>query len=64
MQKWVKSIMISYTINAKSWRYVDDGKVFPANCDQDQKVRIEFDTPIWARTLRIYPQTWHNGISL
>ena len=55
---------MAYTLNGKTWEYVDDGKVFPANTDRNTKVRVQFDEPVYARTIRIYPQTWQKHITL
>ena len=40
-------------MNGKTWKYVDDGKVFDANTDRNTKVKINFDTPVRARGIRI-----------
>ena len=61
---WVKTIKISYTLNGKTWLNVDDGKIFEANTDRSQKVRINFKEPVYARALRIYPQSWNGYMSL
>lgn len=62
--QWVKTVKISYTLNGKTWLNVDDGKIFEANTDRNQKVRINFKEPVYARALRIYPQSWNNHMSL
>ena len=61
---WVTSVKISYTRNGSIWKHINDGKVFAANIDQNQQLAIDFDEPVCARALRIYPQTWHNGIAM
>ena len=43
---------------------MDEGKTFQANTDRNQKVRIKFSQPIFARTLRIYPQSWNGHMCL
>ena len=55
---WVKTLKIAYTINGLTWNYVDNEAVFEANSDRNSRVLIEFDNPVYARTIRIYPQTW------
>ena len=61
---WVTTLKIVSTKNGKSWKYVGDGKIYEANIDQNLQVVIDFDEPIFARALRLYPQTWHNNMSL
>jgi len=38
--------------------------VFAANTDASSQVRNEFDPPILAKHIRIYPHSWENHISL
>ena len=61
---WVGSIKVAYSLNGVSWDYVEDGKVFPANSDRYTKVHINFAEPIYARAIRIYPQTYKTHIAL
>ena len=56
--EFVRSIVVAYSNDGQMWNYVDAGKEFKANTDRHSKVKIEFDTPVTARTLRIYPQSW------
>ena len=56
-EKWVTSFRLSYTLNGRVWRDVEDGKVFAGNTDSEQKKKHSF-SPLFARALRIYPQTW------
>ena len=51
--QWVTKVKISYSLDGKTWKYVDNGKVFDASTDVNTKVRIKFGTPVRARTLRI-----------
>ena len=64
LDQWVKEIQISYTSNGQEWNMVDEGKIFKACNDRNSKMRIMFGQPVIARTIRIYPQSWHNAISL
>ena len=61
---WVTSIKVAYSMNGKTWDYVENGKVFPANSDTTTKVKITFSEPVYARAIRIYPQTWTGLMSM
>ena len=61
---WVTSLAVCYTKNGKSWKNVDGGKVYQASKDQELAVTIDFEEPVLARSLRIYPQTWHGAIAM
>jgi hypothetical protein len=61
---WVTSLKVAHTKNGKLWKNVDQGKVYQANNGQHPKVVILFDEVIYGRSLKLYPQTWHNNISL
>ena len=64
MQQWVTSFKVSYTLNGKYWLNVENGRVFDGNHDQNQKIRVTFEDPVYARVIRIHPITWKNGIGL
>ena len=51
-------------LNGKIWMNVENGKVFEANIDTNSKVRIDFNQPVYARALRIYPQSWNTHMSM
>ena len=59
-QGWVKTVKIAYSINGRTWNYVDKGSIFNANSDRNTKASILFETPVYARTIRIYPQSYNN----
>lgn len=61
---WVTSLKIASTLNGKIWDDVDQGKIFPASKDRNSKVRIKFGKPVYARALRIYPQSWNKRIAM
>ena len=61
---WVTSYKVMYTVDGRDWQYVEHGRVFPGSSGKSSKVRVNFRKPVYARTLRIYPQTWHGGICL
>ena len=56
--QWVTSFLISYSLNGKYWEYFCDAKIFLGNTDRATKVRINFKKAIFARALRIMPQSW------
>ena len=56
---WIKTVKIAYTLNGLNWNYVDDGAIFDANSDRNSRVLIEFKNPVFAKAIRIYPQTWY-----
>ena len=62
--EWVTTFKVGYTLNGVIWDNVEEGKVFTANNDRNSKVKISFKDPIYARVIRIYPQTWNGFISL
>ena len=57
-------VKIAYTLNGKLWEYVNKGEIFQANSDRNTKVLIQLSPPVYARTLRIYPELVHNRMSL
>jgi hypothetical protein len=55
-----------YTVTGASddWQYVDNGRVFIGNTDRNSKVRVNFNTPVRARAIRIHPVSWNAYISI
>jgi hypothetical protein len=57
----------SFKVKAKgmsgTWEDVDGGKIYTGNTSGTQ-VNVFFDTPVEARYIRIYPQTWNSHMSL
>jgi len=47
-----------------TWEDVDGGKIYTGNTDKDTQVDVIFDTPVEARYIRIYPQTWNGHMSM
>ena len=62
--QWTTKVKISCSLNGIYFEYVDNGRAFTANTDQNTKVRIDFATPAFCRVLRINPVAWHNHPSL
>ena len=51
---WVKTLLVSYSLNGVDWNYVENAKVFSANSDANTKVPIDFAEPVYARVIRIH----------
>ena len=64
LAQWVTTMKIAYSLNGLHWNYVDNGAVFQANSDQNSKVTIKFNQPVFAQTIRLYPQTFYSRPSL
>jgi hypothetical protein len=60
----VTSLTVAYTYNGKLWKNVDKGMLYQANRDRRSKVVIPFDEVVYARALKIYPQTWHKAMTM
>jgi hypothetical protein len=61
---WVKSYKVTYSNEGRTWSEVDEGKTFEGNEDQNSRVKHWFDTPVWARTIRLTPLSWHRWATL
>ena len=62
--QWVKTFKVKSKGSDGTWKDVDGGKVYTANTDRDTQVDVTFDTPVEARYIRFYPQTWHKHMSM
>ena len=61
--QWVKTFTVKYRQN-NIWKNVDGGAIFDGNEDANTDVQVLFSTPVNARYIRIYPQTWSGWPSL
>ena len=61
---WISSIMVVDSINGKKWNKINEGVPFVANTDAETKLRIRFPETVYARTIRLYPVTWHESMVL
>ena len=61
--QWVSSYKVKYKDESGSWWDID-GKTFPGNVDRNSKVTTTFSKPVRARYIRIYPQEWHDHMSM
>ena len=62
--QWVKTFKVQSKGATGTWTEVDNGKVYTGNTDADTQVDVTFDTPVDARYIRIYPQTWNKHMSM
>ena len=61
--QYVKTFKVKYR-EGGTWKDVDGGATFTGNTDHDTQVEVKFATPVNARYIRIYPQTWNKHMSL
>lgn len=62
--QYVKTFKVKHRGKDGTWKDVEGGKVFTGNTDRDTTVEVLFKTPIDARYIRIYPETFQNHMSL
>ncbi|XP_019614562.1 PREDICTED: LOW QUALITY PROTEIN: uncharacterized protein LOC109462448 [Branchiostoma belcheri] len=66
--QWVKSYKLQYSADGANWTTYNDSDgtemVFTGNTDNTTPVTNLLDTPIDARYVRFYPQSWQGAISL
>lgn len=67
--QWVYSFKVKYKDASGTWLNVDSGgksygKTFTGNNDKDTQFDSFFDTPVEARYIRIYPQSWNEHMSM
>ena len=61
--QWITSVKIQYEDENGEFKDVDGGFVFDANYDKNSLVKIFFEKPIRTKSIRFYPQSWHNYAS-
>lgn len=61
--QWVKTFKVKYREN-NVWKNVDGGATFEGNTDAESQVVVMFKTPVIARYIRIYPETYNAHMSL
>ena len=62
--QWVTGFKVKSKGATGTWTDVDGGKIYTGNTDMTTQVDVTFDTPVDARYIRIYPQTWNGHMSL
>jgi hypothetical protein len=62
--QYVKTFKVQSSSDGTTWDDVENGKIFTGNTDATTQVDVTFDTPVDARYIRIYPQTWNKHMSM
>ncbi|XP_020637374.3 lactadherin isoform X1 [Pogona vitticeps] len=67
--QYVGAYKVAYSNDGNSWTLYKDSrtnstKIFEGNHDNNSHKKNVFDTPFYARFLRILPESWHNRITL
>ena len=62
--QWVTTFRVKYRGSGETWSDMDSGAIYTGNADRDTKVEVTFTTPVNARYIRIYPETWNGHMSL
>ena len=52
---WVTSFKVAYSLDGHQWQLAENSRIFEGSYDRQSKRRITFNSPIFARALRIYP---------
>ena len=61
--QWITSVKLKYEDENGEFQDVDGGFKFDANYDKHSLVKIFFEKPVLARSIRFYPQSWHSHAS-
>ncbi|XP_061451271.1 lactadherin isoform X2 [Rhineura floridana] len=66
--QYVAAYKVAHSNDGKSWTLYKDSrnstKIFQGNYDNNSHKKNVFDIPIYARFVRILPESWHNRITL
>ena len=66
--QWVTSYKFAYSADGLTYHFILGGtgseRVFAGNSDRDTVVEKIFDVAVAARYVRVYPQTWHNTMTM
>ena len=63
-EAWVTTFKVAVSKDSKTWDWIGCGRVFDGNIDRNTRLENLFFEPVLARYVRIYPETWKNGIGL
>ena len=72
-KQYVKTYKVSTSIDGINYNFITEtgtssikfyGKTFEGNTDQSTEKLNEFNTPIQARYIRYYPETWYGSMSM
>jgi len=69
---FVKTYELAYSTDEVTWFTYGEldennkkvGKVFNGNTDPYKVVKVELDKPVYTRFVRLYPQSWNDGVAL
>ena len=65
---WVTSYRFAYSVDGLTYHFIlsntGSEQIFAGNSDRDTVVENTFDMAVAARYVRVYPQTWHTGLSI
>ena len=62
--QWVTQFKVMTSLDLKKWEWVECGRVFEGNRDASTKVHNVFETPVYARYVRIIVERWQNWPSM
>ncbi|XP_034987267.1 lactadherin isoform X1 [Zootoca vivipara] len=67
--QYVAAYKVAYSDDGKSWTLYKDSrtngtKIFQGNYDNNSHKKNVFDVPFYTRFVRIFPESWHNRITL
>jgi hypothetical protein len=62
--QWVTSFKVKISDDGSVWQAVECGATFQGNNDHETQVQTIFSSPIKARYLRIYPETWYDNMNI
>ncbi|XP_070618121.1 lactadherin isoform X1 [Erythrolamprus reginae] len=67
--QYVAAYKVAYSNDGKTWTFYQDNKtnkikIFQGNHDNNSHKKNMFDPPFFARFIRVFPEAWHNRITL
>ncbi len=62
--QYVSTYRVKVSISGDKWMNVECGRIFDGNNDLATKVKNLFSSPVKARYVRIYPETWYGWMSM
>ena len=64
LPEYVESFTVQASVDGVSWSDVDDGAIFTGNSDGEHHLVNDFATILYARYVKIVPETWEGWPSL
>ena len=62
LNSWVTAFYVKTSKDGKEWNLVECGRLFTGNTDSTTKKNSFFSTPVKARFVRIYPDSYYNWL--